>query len=162
MLSLGRFRLYIVALFMAVSLASSESSAQTLIKHGESGNMALLPLTACAAPVAQRTLEMPDRTPKGYGLALFHVKLTAATTFDLQCFSSINRDFVFPETHGKLQICDTVVTGVCKLIDAKFTKTTAAAEELIARIDFLGSEDVQCIISCTAGSFQLWGRMSAL
>lgn len=151
-----------ILLASALACVPVRSFAQTLIKHGESGNMALLPLTSCAAPVAQRTLELPDRTPKGYGLALFHVRLTAATTFDLQCFSSINRDFVTPETHGKLQICDTVVTGVCKLIDAKFTKTTAAAEELIARIDFLGSEDVQCIVSCTAGSFQLWGRMSAL
>lgn len=151
-----------ILLACALACVPFTLSAQTLIKHGESGNMALLPLTSCAAPVDQRTIEMPDRTPKGFGLALFHVKLTAATTFDLQCFSSINRDYVNPETHGKLQVCDTVVTGVCKLIDAKFTKTVAAAEELIARIDFLGSEDVQCIVTCSAGSVQIWGRMSAL
>lgn len=146
---------------LALSMATT-ASAQTLIKHGESGNMALLPLTSCAAAVGLRTLEMPDRTPKGYGLALFHVSLTAATTFGLQCFSSINRDFVIPETHASLQVCDNVTSGVCKLIDAKFTKITAAAEELIVRIDLLGSEDLQCIVTCTAGSFQLWARMSAL
>jgi len=140
------------------------SFAQTLIKHGESGNIAIVPLTSCAAPVGQRTFEMPERTAKGYGLALFHIKMTAATDMSLQCSSSINRDFLPPnqETHGKLQVCDNVTAGACKLIDAKFIKTTLAAEELIARVDLLGSEDIQCVFSCTSGSFQIWTRMSAL
>lgn len=147
---------------LAITLTGDRASAQTLFKHAESGNIALLPLTACAAPAAQRTLTMPSRTPKGYGLALFHVALTAASTMDLQCYSSINHEYVNPDTFGKLQICNTVTSGVCTLIDAKFTKTVAAPEELIVRVDFLGAEEVQCIITCTAGSTQIWGRMSSL
>lgn len=162
MLPITKLRILAILLPLAITSVSSISSAQTLVGHSESSNMQMLPLTSCAAAIGLRTFQLPGRTPKGFGLALFHISLTAATDMTLQCFSSINRDFVNPKTYAKLQICDNVTSGACKLIDAKFIKTVGAAEELVARIDILGSEDVQCVFSCTTGSFQIWGRMSSL